>query len=575
MVNKSKLYWCADPRDPTGTILDLKHPVCRESCPTGPTKVIINGSAPVPSVYSCFDAAVVGEPVPIPNAGPGSYTRPTSYYFKEVTDYATKPVLTAYCWPQDNNLVKQITSYFNKNIGTKILFEAASIKNAWPVFIAAVVMAVILGFLYLWLIEKCARCLVYTSLVILIVLPLVMAGIMIYAYFKGGLDGIPSTGDKTYDLMIGIGCIIASLLFAVLACCCHAALDTAIRVVQATSECMMDMPSLLMEPLISNFFRLIVLCGLMAGFVWLLSCGKISTVSLDAYVALPQAQVSGVFRSFRYSETEWYYILYYVFMIFWVMELFTACSQFALAYAVQLWYFTPYVDHDKDDVPCCPVIWGFLVGGTFHLGSLAFGSFIIAVTRLIRVILGFIAKQARSQDNYAVECCAKILMGCVSCFQRCMEFLNKNAYMDIAINSTSFCYAAWNAMTIIFKNFPTIALLNGACWVFQLAGVGSITGLGTYFTYLLICHVSVFTDPSGVHYVMDKVAVLVVAGCLCFMVSYAFMLVYDTVADTILYCKCNEEIMRAKGDLHPATQYAPPALDACIQGRDHSDSDSN
>merc|ERR1719453_1703731 len=102
-------------------------------------------------------------------------------------------------------------------------------------------------------------------------------------------------------------------------------------------------------------------------------------MTLEQYAALPGTEISGIFRSFTYTESEMYYILYYLFVILWVVYMATATSQFVLAYAVQLWYFTAYEDGEKHGVPACPLIQGYKTGILYHLGSFAFGSFIIAV----------------------------------------------------------------------------------------------------------------------------------------------------------------------------------------------------
>ena len=45
--------------------------------------------------------------------------------------------------------------------------------------------------------------------------------------------------------------------------------------------------------------------------------------------------------------------------------------------------------------------------------------------------------------------------------RRCLEFLNKNAYMDVAIRSTWFCTAARNALKMIMQEAALMSLLNG------------------------------------------------------------------------------------------------------------------
>lgn len=63
---------------------------------------------------------------------------------------------------------------------------------------------------------------------------------------------------------------------------------------------------------------------------------------------------------------------------------------------------------------------------------------------------------------------AKLLMCCVACFERFVAFVNTTAYMDVALRSSNFCIAAKNAFTMLTSEISTVAILNGACFVFQV-----------------------------------------------------------------------------------------------------------
>merc|ERR1712048_1532100 len=98
----------------------------------------------------------------------------------------------------------------------------------------------------------------------------------------------------------------------------------------------------------------------------------------------------------------------------------------------------------------------------------------MGTTRLLRLILTYLAKQASVDGNAAAKASAGCCMCIVQCLQGWLEFLNKNAYMDIAVNSSSFCAGARNASWVLVHNMPEIGALNGACWIIQLAGKGAI-----------------------------------------------------------------------------------------------------
>lgn len=70
-----------------------------------------------------------------------------------------------------------------------------------------------------------------------------------------------------------------------------------------------------------------------------------------------------------------------------------------------------------------------------------------------------------SGDNKCTKCILDCLSCLVACFERFIEFLNKNAYIQIALTSKSFCPAAKDAFESIWSNTMRYSLV---------AGIGSI-----------------------------------------------------------------------------------------------------
>jgi len=247
-------------------------------------------------------------------------------------------------------------------------------------------------------------------------------------------------------------------------------------------------------------------------------------------------------------------------------ELVNATSQFVLAYTVQRWYFTPYeVNMEKEHIDQRPLTKAYSLGLSFHLGSLAMGSFVVASTRLLRLALCLLAKLTGSADGHG----AKGTVACFTCalgsVQRWVEFLNKNAYVDIAVSGSSFLAGARNAFSVLTHNMPEVGALNGACWVIQLTSVGAITASVTALVYFLLAHVPAFNQHDSDWYVQERMPLLILAGLVSFTVGHAFMTIFDVVSDTVLYCRCLEEERLQQGELELDRQYAPKSLVALIE----------
>jgi hypothetical protein len=551
------LFWCQKPNTfPIG--LDLAHPICIHKCPLANETVTC---AQFPPVF--------GEQKPIDPYG--SFKQEITYKFAPVLQYNSRVWAHRYCMPEDSDLIKQVTDFIsNQGFASKVLFRVGETLSAWGPLLVSALLAVVLGFVFLAIVLYLANCLVWVCLVVLILGPLIAGGYLLWVAFdqEGGVDGLRGTGDSQWDGIIGCALIVIGLIFGCLACCARKAIQTAVAVLQATCYCMFSMPSLLFEPIINVIVKMVVLCFLLLGFAWLLSCGEIQKASVEqAFVAsVPGSEMSGVLRTFHYKEDEVYYIFTYIFFIFWIMEIFVALGQFTISYAVQLWYFTPYPDGEehKEDVPSCGILHGMCVGLTFHLGSLAFGAFIIAVFRIVRLLARLFISQTKDA-NAAVACIGKCVECCLGCCQSCIEYLNKNAYMDIAITSSHFCPAAKRAFGVILQYLPEASILNGATWVIQVLGMGAISAGSAYLTWLILGWQ--YSDPETEHFVESKELVTIIATIIALLVAWSFMTVFDTVADTILYCFAVEQKRRSTTPpmYPPGVRYAPHELDDLIK----------
>jgi hypothetical protein len=291
-------------------------------------------------------------------------------------------------------------------------------------------------------------------------------------------------------------------------------------------------------PAVEIFIKGIVFFSLLIGFLYLASSGNVVSKPMNVGLEGTSAnyEVAGIKREFEYTEDEKYMIAYYIFGIFWSLEFCNALGTFAISYAVVGWYFAKI----PKQISCLGGgLWmGYVWGSTVHMGTLAVGSFLIAVLRFARFICFIIEKQAKSEGNKVVECLMKILECIITCFEKFLKWCNKNAYIDVAITSKWFCSAAFDVMEFIAKNGPTIALLNGACTLFTYAGLMLISVSTSLISYYLIVSNERWTDETSEHHVSSPGAVcgLVFIGSL--FIAYAFMQIFDHTADTLLYTFC-------------------------------------
>eukprot|EP00927_Polykrikos_kofoidii_P008087 TRINITY_DN13345_c0_g2_i1.p1 TRINITY_DN13345_c0_g2~~TRINITY_DN13345_c0_g2_i1.p1 ORF type:complete len:694 (-),score=111.93 TRINITY_DN13345_c0_g2_i1:216-2039(-) len=547
--SKPFLYWCGGDGmmiEGFPSTLNFEDPICVEECPTSASvttsPAATSAHAGLPELY-CPTATATSETI----TGTFPEITRTQTIVQSVvkqTAYKTKKFMHRYCLPDLPTNSTLFQSVMNSSVissGTQQATDAfMGIAVAWPVLAVAAGVALLLSFLYLFMLRKFARPLIYVSLLLLLLGLLALGGGLLVTSLNltGNQDKNPifhryAQAEAALYSQILAGIAFAFFLaFTILLMCCRSVIETALGCVEAACECMFNECDLLIQPVVDMLLRFTCFIGLLYGFVYVISIGNIEASSS---VTVAGHSVAGVGRSFQYSEEEQYMIIYYIFGYFWIMELFHALGQFVISYMVVLWYYTRKGENDRKKLVVGALCRGY-GAGVVHLGSLAVGSFLIATCRMARLILGFIAKQSEAAGNGALACIAKALMCCVDCFKRFLEYINKNAYIDVAINSNSFMTAAVNSFQFIMKQGVSIVFLNGACTVFVLAGVSLITLITGYGSYLFVTNYEPYMSDSSDLYVSDPQVVAAAAGAVGLVISLCFMMVFDTTADTLLYC---------------------------------------
>jgi len=167
----------------------------------------------------------------------------------------------------------------------------------------------------------------------------------------------------------------------------------------------------------------------------------------------------------------------------------------------------------------------------YHMGSIAFGSFIIALVQFIRIIFEYYRKQmeAANKENKIVKvllCCTSYLLACLD---RCIKFITKNAYIQVALTSKNFCRSAWNAFMLIVKNMFRFGAVSTVGGIFMFLGRIFIIVLSVGASYLMMTQWAEIKENTTSPYFP-----CIIAGIIGFLIGAIFMSVFSFAADTIL-----------------------------------------
>merc|ERR1712232_253651 len=145
----------------------------------------------------------------------------------------------------------------------------------------------------------------------------------------------------------------------------------------------------------------------------------------------------------------------------------------------------------------------------------------------LRYIMKYFEKQAKAQKNKVVMRILQALQCCILCFERCVKFLNKNAYIQIAVRGTNFCASAKKAFEIITQNFARFGILATLGYAIHFIGYVFIISATMVLGYLI---------AKELHPTISLAVPLVMYFCLGYIVGNLYMNVFGMAVDTSLQC---------------------------------------
>ncbi|XP_056267628.1 choline transporter-like protein 4 [Pseudoliparis swirei] len=218
----------------------------------------------------------------------------------------------------------------------------------------------------------------------------------------------------------------------------------------------------------------------------------------------------------------------------WCVNFVIALGQCTLAgaFASYYWAFTK-----PDDIPTFPLSASFLRSLRYHVGSLAFGALILTLVQIARMILEYIDHKTRAAQNP----CARFILCCMKCCLWCLEkfikFLNRNAYIMIAIYGKNFCVSAKNAFMLLMRNVVRVVVLDKVTdlllffgKLLVVAGVGILSFF--FFSRRILLPGNTFRSETLNYYWMPIITV--VFGS--YLIAHGFFSVYNMCVDTLFLC---------------------------------------
>eukprot|EP00039_Didymoeca_costata_P033517 m.42752 g.42752 ORF g.42752 m.42752 type:complete len:686 (+) comp9908_c0_seq2:368-2425(+) len=399
-------------------------------------------------------------------------------------------------------------------------------------------LAVVVSFVFVLLMRFLAFIVIWLLYTLMILLTLVSIAAAWYLYHQEREEikeyedkdlTPPTNAERNLKIFLAgailwtvVGTLILMFLLYI-----RKSISLVVALFREAGDCLRQLPLLLLYPILTLIGASIVLIYFLVVGLYLWSSG-------DAY-ELPEYQ----HVEFRFDNRLQAWGWYHLFGFYWTFELVLAFEEAVVAGCVAEWYFT----RNKKKMS-----WTIMksIARTlrFSLGSVIFGALVIAIISLIRTILYVVEQRVKKLDPSShVGFVLRCINCCLWCFQKILKFLNRNAFIEIAIFGNSFCTSAWNAFKILTRNALRVAIINS---------VGDfVLFIAKLVVLLLVAIAAVFLfdrHPEELTYEA------VIIGFLClfaYLIASMFFGIYEMTIDTLFVCFCEDSERNDGSDKKP------------------------
>ena len=433
-----------------------------------------------------------------------------------------------------------------------------------PCAITGLVLPFVCGFLYMRLLRVPGVLFTIVWGTILIVFLVMLAlGALLYAQYESYArvdDDVVDAENDTYELasqILAYICWFCAALFFCAVCCMRRQIMLAMGVVKEAAKVVNSMMLIVMLPIVQGIGITIFLVVWFIYIVFIATAGDKELVDSDSYGSFA-SQDKLPYKTFKVTENQESALWFMLFDLFWTMEFVEALGQIIVATAAATYYFT----RDRSTIGNSTVVFAARHATWYHAGTAAFGSFIIAVIKIIKAILMYIQRKCENAidatgDGPVQRMQKKIarvvffcFQCCIWCLEKCMKFINKEAYIQTAIFGHPFCTAARKGFFLVLRNLRRVAALE------TIGGaIFFITKLMIAATCALVCYIwlgQAFTEETH-----SIVYPTLLVGLLAYNLGDIFVDVVDMVADTLLICFIADEEIYGKNS---AECFAPEGL---------------
>jgi hypothetical protein len=430
--------------------------------------------------------------------------------------YDTKEYFN-YCIPRADEAVELVTELYkelDENIGGFGNY-INDIKDAWFVMLVMSVVSLCVTVFYVWLLQHFTKPLLYTSLVLIFVLGCATG------YFAYSQTQTLPKESKEYAAA-SVGSYVIWIIVALYTCfivCNWDNISLGASIMETASEFVTENKSIVTQPLKAYAICLPIICWWTLSAVFIYSMGT-PIFEEQKFVATIEGGTGSTFM-----------FCYFAFGLFWILSWVIAMQNFSTIATTCMWYFTgegsDAVEYRRTYSSNMALSWAF----KYHAGSMAMGSFLIAIVTISRLVFEYLIYQyekAAPKDNVVWKVIKAVIRFVSWLMDACVKFVNKNAYIQIALQNQSFCPAAKTSFYLAIRNVARASAVGIISGIIAVLGKGFIVAACAFLTISIIDS----TQPE----IKEPYICAMLISFWAYMVASIFLSLFEDSAITILYC---------------------------------------
>jgi len=451
--------------------------------------------------------------------------------------------------------------------------SVGDLELAMPIFGAAIAIAFVMSFLFVWLMKICVGCFVWGIVALILVCGMALC----YFLYSSKDDENLSGKEQDMRMYAGIAVGACTFIFFCIIVFMRNRIRIAIEVIKSAGRAFGDMPWMVLFPIGPILAAVAFFWAWAFAAIYIFSAGEVTMKDTpDDFVGVTfaaensdesQVPVAAEYEVIDYSETIQNSFAPHFFLLLWVVQFLVYFVFTVISGAVANWYFTERDAEGKKkrggehgQLSHRAVCGACFRTVRYHLGTIIFAAAIIALVQFARAVVTYMEKTMGAKKGKEPNRIQKVLLRVVNCLLWCLECcldkINGNALIWVAIYGDAFCPAVCGSFKLIWENLVRVAAIS-----FFSA---MVTMLGKVLIPLLtmaVCGAALLYAEPFKSELSSPMLPLVVVFIIAFGVAQMFLTVYDTAIDTIFLCfLLDEKHNKADGQM-----LADPDLRAIVQ----------